>query len=619
MSKTSTVCHKRSSVITEGVPKQPTTDQIDYGEIAINYAANGETLYIKNSENAIAEFKDNKYYQKQLSEYTKKSEIVNSLSSTDGTVPLSANQGKVLNDKFGGYIPKTGGASGTIEIYSNTDDNTIIGNSGNMGFIIIREDMHQSDDNWNIFTDGYAEFKGLKVKGSNVVTQADVVNSLASTDQTKPLSANMGKVLSDKLRTGDLIPKEAKMQWGGQNNNEGNLSPIESLLTDSANRLTFGNAEGVTVEYSTDGGSTWNAYTERTDYEKLLYPVADATFCLGGSDSTDRETTLDDMLRITINAKGVGRYLGGIRKMLIYGSTRNASSLNVVLEKRTAISGVEGGGDNAFEQVGTLTYDGWPAWGAISLNDSFFGTWSTATAYNNGSVIEYRLTFSVNSIAYTTYGAPYIQLVKLHSLIVYEAEEFISKYGSPLQLMNDGYIHTDRELYLTRRVQAQNIQVSNLNVLSSLNITSSTTIQGVLTVGSKISAGGNIEGGAKLTVEGDATLKSNATVSGDLTVNGTLNYTMARVETSEASVTLDASKYTVINCGSGLTINLPNGYATDGKEYVCELHTGSIAPTISFYSDIKFAYGENFVDGFEPNYVYQISIQNSLAVVIPFV
>ena len=68
MSKTSTVCHKRSSVITEGVPKQPTTDQIDYGEIAINYAASGETLYIKNSENAIAEFKDNKYYQKQLSD-----------------------------------------------------------------------------------------------------------------------------------------------------------------------------------------------------------------------------------------------------------------------------------------------------------------------------------------------------------------------------------------------------------------------------------------------------------------------------------------------------------------------------------------------------------------------
>ena len=140
-----------------------------------------------------------------------------------------------------------------------------------------------------------------------------------------------------------------------------------------------------------------------------------------------------------------------------------------------------------------------------------------------------------------------------------------------------------------------------------------------MTVGSKISASGNIEGKGSLTIDGDTNLKANATVSGDLTVNGTLNYTMARVETSEASVTLDASKYTVINCGSELTINLPNGYATDGKEYVCELHTGSIAPAISFPSDIKFAFGENFVEGFEPNYVYQISIQNSLAVVIPFV
>ena len=449
--------------------------------------------------------------------------------------------------------------------------------------------------------------------------KSEIVNSLSSTDGTVPLSANQGKVLNDRLNSGDLIAKEAKTQWGGRNNNEGNLSPIESLLTDSANRLTFGNAEGGTVEYSTDGGSTSNAYTERTDYEKLLYPVADATFCLGGSDSTDRETTLNDMLRITINAKGVGRYLGGVRKMLIYGGTRNARSLNVVLEARRAVGGVEGGGDNAFEQVGTLTYDGWPAWGAISLNDSFFGTWSTATAYNNGSVIEYRLTFSVNSVAYTTYGAPYIQLIKLHSLVVYEANEFIAKYGSPLLLMNDGYIHADRELYLTKRVQAQNIQVSNLNVLSSLNITPSTTIQGVLTVGSKISASGNIEGNGSLTIDGDTNLKANATVSGDLTVNGTLNYTMARVETSEASVTLDASKYTVINCGSELTINLPSGYATDGKEYVCELHTGSVAPTISFPSDIKFAFGENFVDGFEPDSVYQINIQNRLAIVIPFI
>ena len=585
MSKINTVCHKRSSVITEGIPKQPTTDQIDYGEIAINYAANGETLYIKNSENAIAEFKDNKYYQKQLSD--KQDKLVS------GTNIKTVNGESLLGDG-NIFIPK-------VFIDDATDESVAIHSQ--------ESDILSSVVFVSPTTHTHFEY----------TKRSEIVNSLSSTDGTVPLSAKQGKVLSDKLRTGDLIAKEAKTQWGGRNNNEGNLSPIESLLTDSANRLTFGNAEGVTVEYSTDGGSTWNAYTEETDYGKLLHPIYSGTFCLGGSKSTDRATTLNDMLRITINAKGIGRYLGGIKKMLIYGSTRNASSLNVVLEKRTAISGVAGGGDNAFVQAGTLTFEGWPAWGAISLEDNFFGTWLNSETYNNGSVIEYRLTFSINKVSYTTYGAPFIQLVKLHSLTVYEADEFISRYGSSVLLMSDGMIHSDREFYLTKRVQAQNMQVSNLNVLSSLNITPSTTIQGVLTVGSKISASGNIEGKGSLTIDGDTNLKANATVSGDLTVNGTLNYTMARVETSEASVTLDASKYTVINCGSELTINLPNGYATDGKEYVCELHTGSVAPTISFPSDIKFAFGENFVDGFEPNYVYQISIQNSLAVVIPFV
>ena len=457
---------------------------------------------------------------------TPKTTVVDNLTSTSGTDALSANQGKVLNEKF-----------------------------------------------------------------TNVVTQADVVNSLGSTEQKKPLSAFMGKVLSDRLNNGDFIAKEAKMQWGGKNNNEGNFSPIESMLTESANRLTFGNAGGVTVEYSTNGGSTWNAYTERTDYEKLLYPVADAVFCLGGSGSTDRATTLNDMLRITINAKGIGRYLGGIRKMLIYGGTRNAQSLNVVLEARRATGGVEGGGNNAFEQVGTLTYDGWPAWGAISLNDYFFGTWSNSTAYNDGSVIEYRLIFSVNSVAYTTYGAPYIQLVKLHSLTVYEANEFIAKYGSPLQLMNDGFAHCDRSFYFDKQS---------------------------LFAGGMYAAGNTVIDGG-LTINSAPTINNDLSVSGDLSVGGTLNYTRTRIETSEASVTLDASKYTVINCGGDLTINLPNGYATDGKEYVCEIRTGSIAPTVSFPADIKFAFGENFVSGFEPNSVYQISIQNSLAVVIPFI
>ena len=55
--------------------KKPLPSDIMTGELAINYAASGETLYIKNSEEAIAEFKDNKYYQKQLSEKADKTYV----------------------------------------------------------------------------------------------------------------------------------------------------------------------------------------------------------------------------------------------------------------------------------------------------------------------------------------------------------------------------------------------------------------------------------------------------------------------------------------------------------------------------------------------------------------
>lgn len=484
---------------------------------------------------------------------TPKTTVVDNLTSTSGTDALSANQGKVLNEKF-----------------------------------------------------------------TNVVTQADVVNSLGSTEQKKPLSAFMGKVLSDRLTNGDFIAKEAKMQWGGQNNSDQNLSPIEALLIERSSRTIFGKAEGVKVEYSTNGGSTWNTYTAQSNYGLLFRPYNVSPFYLGGSADRGKATT--DMLRITLNAKGIGVYLGNVRKIYFYGGQTNARSLKVVLESRKAVGGVSGGGNNEFEVVQTLdSFSAWPGWGFLSVNDSGFGTWSNSETYNNNVIIEYRLTFSINNLHTTDYDAPYIARVGIYSTGIYESLEYSQMYGSPLVLHDDGYIHADRELYLTERVQAQNIQVSNLNVLSSLNITPSTNIQGVLTVGSKISAGGNIEGSAKLTVEGDATLKSNVTVSGDLSVGGTLNYTRTRVETSEASVTLDASKYTVINCGGDLTINLPNGYATDGKEYLCEMRTGSIGPMVSFPADIKFAFGDNFVSGFQPDSVYQISIQNSLAVVIPFV
>ena len=48
--------NKRSStVLDDGTPKLPTADQLEYGEIAINYGAGVETLSIKNSDGEIVD------------------------------------------------------------------------------------------------------------------------------------------------------------------------------------------------------------------------------------------------------------------------------------------------------------------------------------------------------------------------------------------------------------------------------------------------------------------------------------------------------------------------------------------------------------------------------------
>lgn len=50
------VKHKRSSVVTNGQPKLPTSQQLEVGEIAINFAEGHETLSIINSASGVATF-----------------------------------------------------------------------------------------------------------------------------------------------------------------------------------------------------------------------------------------------------------------------------------------------------------------------------------------------------------------------------------------------------------------------------------------------------------------------------------------------------------------------------------------------------------------------------------
>ena len=84
--------HKRSNVSTGGVPKLPAASQIEYGEIAVNYSTDGETLSIKNASNQIVTFKSDNYWNGQVSTVSGNvSTLSGNVSTLSGNVTTLGN------------------------------------------------------------------------------------------------------------------------------------------------------------------------------------------------------------------------------------------------------------------------------------------------------------------------------------------------------------------------------------------------------------------------------------------------------------------------------------------------------------------------------------------------
>lgn len=63
--------HKMSRVVNDNTPKLPTAEQLVYGEIAINYAENLETLSIKNDANNVVTFSSDSIIDKKIDDIKK--------------------------------------------------------------------------------------------------------------------------------------------------------------------------------------------------------------------------------------------------------------------------------------------------------------------------------------------------------------------------------------------------------------------------------------------------------------------------------------------------------------------------------------------------------------------
>lgn len=119
---------------------------------------------------------------------------------------------------------------------------------------------------------------------------------------------------------------EAYLTWGGKNFS-GSYGPIDAAMIDTlgANRLAYGAAGAITIEYSRDSGSTWMDYDTSDASKSNLFSPPGSSFVIGKNTTKDTSTSTYPsaatyQLRITINTGSYPIYTV-LNKFMIYVST----------------------------------------------------------------------------------------------------------------------------------------------------------------------------------------------------------------------------------------------------------------------------------------------------------
>lgn len=230
--------------------------------------------------------------------------------------------------------------------------------------------------------------------------------------------------------TNIIIPinsvKEAYLDWGGRNLT-GYISPIDAAMSSahSANRAQFCNPAGVTVEYSTDGGTTWTDYGLGDVYKIGLLSDLGSSICIGkkSSATASNPATVNDKVRVTLNATSMGVYTK-LRKVLINVSTDGATGSNVTVERSMK------GSETTWETIySNFPVSGWSGWNSIDVQGYAFGGGTSQT----GNIANLRFTFSITGVS-SSYGSN----LAIYNLLLFGE----TNWNFPSQMARSGHLYS---------------------------------------------------------------------------------------------------------------------------------------------------------------------------------
>lgn len=200
------------------------------------------------------------------------------------------------------------------------------------------------------------------------------------------LYSNSAKVLST------TYAPEAYLQWGGKNF-AGSWGPIDAAMVPNfaANRLAFFNKAYVTLEVSTNGGSTWTTVSDDT-IKGGLFSTGTA-FPLGNT-STTKVDKSKYMNRVTITTTNAQCYTV-LNKFAIRITTNGSSGCYCTIDARTKAN-QDAGANTWVNFANKVDLAGWSGWNII--NTSGITTHGNNTAHYS----QIRFTFGVASHSSTS-------------------------------------------------------------------------------------------------------------------------------------------------------------------------------------------------------------------------
>ena len=234
--------------------------------------------------------------------------------------------------------------------------------------------------------------------GINISGNAAKIGTSTVGSSTMPVYINAG------TPTAISSFPESYLSWGGLPI-EGDISPIDAACCSdfNHNKLAFLPADCITVEYTTDGGSTWIDYGA-SDVQKISLVTSNTAFYIGKRAASAMDGTMTNsncsnyQVRVTvssINSSGTHKIYTTSKKLLINISSNGSSGCKIKMETQTI--GDYNNNVDTWTTINTYNVAGYSGWNSIPL---YFPAGNTFGGFEDqtSKVAKLRLTLSITGV-----------------------------------------------------------------------------------------------------------------------------------------------------------------------------------------------------------------------------